>query len=300
MIELAFNESAAGALKFAKSMKHGDILQGAIAVFGGTAKERREAKKPRVWTGLTMEGGSGDVAPLSLYMDIGDISDTLDTDAGMPGRKKALDDLFAEYLGVSDEIWKANQITLSRLEEAKKTREPVRMWICNGNPSELCGLYFICRLFADTAVPLSAVRIPEQVEKDGCIVSYRGTGDVNAEDMGRYAGYEEPVSGLQRIVFSNSWSDLVRENAPLRALVNGSLMSVPEDFYDFALRANMPDGKFRIAHLIGRTLNHTPGVGDQWLYLRVESMLKSGELFMVSAAEGDHHYSAVVQRNPGR
>ena len=61
MIELAFGESPAGALKMAKSMKHGDRLNGAIAVFGGTRKEQREVKKPHNWSGITMGGSSKDV-----------------------------------------------------------------------------------------------------------------------------------------------------------------------------------------------------------------------------------------------
>ena len=56
MIELAFGESAAGALKLAKSMKQGDHLNGEIAVFGGTGKEQGEAVKPHYWSGTTMGG----------------------------------------------------------------------------------------------------------------------------------------------------------------------------------------------------------------------------------------------------
>jgi hypothetical protein len=42
MIELAFS-SAAGGLKIAKSTKQGDPVNGAVAVFGGTRRERSEA-----------------------------------------------------------------------------------------------------------------------------------------------------------------------------------------------------------------------------------------------------------------
>ena len=294
MIELAFNESTAGGLKMAKSMKQGELLQGPVAAFGGTRKERREAKKPSVWTGITMEGTSKDVAALTLSLDIGDISDMK---TSMDGRKKLLHDLFANYPGVSDEIWESNQHTLKRLNQAKETLEPVRMWICASDPAELCGLYFVCREMADTQTPLSVVRVPVQIEKDNSIVSYRNTGDINPEELGKYTEYEEPISVLQRSVFANIWSGLVSDNAPLRAVINGSLMGVPEDFYDFAMRVNMPDGEFAIALLIGRTLSNMPGIGDHWLYLRTQAMLKSGELVMVSAATGDHPYSAVVKRS---
>jgi len=85
VIELAFGESTAGALKIAKLMKQGEYLPGAVAVFGDSKKEQREAKKPRRWSGLTMEGSSKDVEELTLALNIGDISDM---DIGMNACKK--------------------------------------------------------------------------------------------------------------------------------------------------------------------------------------------------------------------
>jgi len=216
MIELAFGESPAGGLKLAKSMKQGERLNGAIAVFGGTRKEQREAKKPHNWSGITMEGSSQDVVALTLALDIDDISD-MDTD--MNARKKLLDELFSDFPGVPDEIWKTNQHTLTRLQEAKATLEPVRMWICFGNPAELCGLYFVCRLMVDAQAQLTVVRVPEQIEKDNSIISYQSTGEINPEAFGFFTEYEESISELRRRFYANIWSDLVRENAPLRAVI---------------------------------------------------------------------------------
>lgn len=295
MIELAFSESTAGALKVAKSMKKGARLQGATAVIGGTAKERQEAKKPRIWKGETMEGGSQDVAALSLYFDIGDISDT---DGSLEERKKLLQELFSDYPGVADDIWDQSRAALSRLEEAKTTQEPVRIWVCTDNPAEMCGLYFVCRFMAGTATPLFMVRIPERVEKEDRIVAYRGTGDIEPEELSKYAasGTEGPLSRLMHGFFADIWSTLSRENAPLRVVMNGTMMSVPENFYDFALRARMPDGDFRVAQLIGKTLANLPGAGDRWFFLRISAMIRSGELVVVQEATDDHPYSAVIKR----
>ncbi len=293
MLEIAFNESAAGALKFAKSMKPGERLSGAVAVFGGTVKERREAKKPRVWAGADMKGCSADVAQLMLMLDIGDISDM---DSGMNKRKELLETLFSDFPGVPYAIWETDMTGMKRLEEAKQTLEPVRMWICSGNPAELCGLCFVCHLMSDARTPLSVVRIPEQMEKDGCVVNYSGIGDVDAEMLGELAEYEKPIIETLRGVYADIWNSLVSENAPLRAVINGRLMGVPEDFYDFALRANIPEGEFIVARLIGKTLGKTPGVGDRWLYMRIQNMLRSGELTLVRAASDDHPYSGMVKR----
>ena len=294
MIELAFGESPAGALKIAKSMKLGEHLSGAVAVFGGNKNEKRDEKKPRIWSGMTMEGSSKDVEALTLALDIGDISDM---DTGMNARKKLLNDLFADFPGVSDEIWKTNQHALNRIQEARSTLEPIRMWISPSDPVEMCGLYFICHLMLESQTPFSVVRVPIQMEKDNSLIFYRSTGEIPAEEFGAFIKYEEPISQWQRSAYANIWSDLLRDNAPLRAIINGNVIGVPIDFYDFALRANMPDGEFRVAQLIGKSLNQIAGVGDRWLFLRIQAMIQSGELIEVSAATDDHPYLGVIIRN---
>jgi hypothetical protein len=268
MIELAFSESSAGTLKMAKSLNHGERLK----------------------------GSSKDVEALTLALDIGDISDL---DPNKNARKKLLDDLFADFPGVPEEIWETNQHTLTRLQEAKARLEPVRLWACKSDPAELCGLYFVCRLMVDTQTSLSVVYVPEQIEIDNSIISYRNSGAMSPEAFGMFIDYEEPISELQRRACANIWSDLVRENAPLRAVINGSLTGVPKNFYDFALRANMPVGKFKVRQLIGKTLSQISGVSDRWLYLRIQVMLQSGELIMVAAAAVDQPCSEVVKRSNG-
>ncbi len=293
MIELTFNQSAGGGLKLAQAMQQGQEINSTVLRIGGKGEEGREAGKPRPWTGLTMEGSPKDVEALTLVLDKGDISD-LDTD--MNSRPKLLDQLFGDYPGVSGEIWTTSKQALTRLQEAKATREAVRIWVCAGNPEELCGLYYVCHLLEDAAVPLSMVGITEEVEKDKGMISYRSVGEIIPEALGGYAAGAKPISPLRRKVYADTWLDLVRENAPLRAVINGSLLGVPEDFYDFALRANMPEGEFKMAWLIGSTLGQIPGVGDRWLFLRVQKMLETGELIRVSGATEDHPYSEVVKR----
>ena len=50
------------------------------------------------------------------------------------------------------------------------------------------------------------------------------------------------------------WLPLREENAPLRAVINGQLHRVGEDFYDPFIRARIPDGAFQVAQLIGEVL----------------------------------------------
>ena len=294
MIELAFGESSAGALKLAKSMKQGERQTGTIAFIGGSKKEQREARKPGKWSGLTMEGSSKDVEALTLALDIGDISDM---NTGMNARKKLMDDLFADYPGVSDGMWNTNMHALNKIKESRSTLEPIRIWITTSDPAEMCGLYFICYFMRASETPISVVRVPIQVEKDNRLITYRSTGEIPSEELGALIKYEEPLSQCQRSVYANTWSDLMCVNAPLRAILNGNITNVPTNFYDFALRDNLQDEELRVAQLIGKTLNQIAGVGDRWLFLRIQAMIQSGELIEVQTATDEHPYSGVIKRN---
>lgn len=299
MIELAFSEGFAGALKVAKSIKQGSKYTGAIGVIGGTKKEQKEAKreykKKQNWSGVTMEGSGKDVEALTLALDMGDISD-MNTDK--KARKKLLDTLFADYANVSDEIWEQNQHALTRIQEARTTLEPIRMWIGGEDPQDLCGLYYICHSMLESETPLFIVSIPKQIVRENTLITYRNTGEVPAEEIGGLIQYEKKLSLCERNAYANIWSDLVSTNASLRAVINGKLCNVPADFYDFALRSNMPEGEWKIAGLLGKTLIQIPGVGDRWLYLRLQEMIKSGVLLEVSNKEGqDHPYSQTIMMN---
>ena len=88
---------------------------------------------------------------------------------------------------------------------------------------------------------------------------------------------------------SHRWRQLQEENTLLRAVINGRLHSVPEDFYDGMLLSRLPEAgqTIRLAELLGRTLGECqPGIGDWWLACRAEAL----------AAEGRFR----LERDPGR
>ncbi len=91
------------------------------------------------------------------------------------------------------------------------------MWVYAGNPAELCGLYCVCRLLLNAQTPLSVVCVPEQIETDNRIVSYRYTGEINPEAFGAYTDYEELISELRRNIYANTWTRMIHENATLLA-----------------------------------------------------------------------------------
>lgn len=287
MIELIFGNSSAGSLSYAKSMKHGQDIKDTAMV------HRSGYTIPTHWPGLSMDGSPEDVAPLWQSLDIGEL-DTSETKDGI--RLSVLKSLYRDTPGVAEEIAGLNRKTLDRLEKSRKTLEPIRVWLSESDPAEVCGFLFICYFFRESSVPLSAVVVSRKTVFEGKARQYLSTGEVFPEDFGILAQLEEPVNPIQQEASAALWEQLVKENAPLRAVINGRVISVREDFYDAVLRANIPNGDFVAAVVIGNTLLRVPGVSAQWLFMRLQAMLDTGELMAVALPKGGNPYGGIMRR----
>lgn len=295
MIELCFSESLAGSLKFASLMRKGETLAGcsAFAALGGTRRERararREARRPQVWQGETLDLSPANVRPLTFALDFGPLDD-------LPERRGALETLFGGFPEAYETILRTNAETLRLLTEARKTAAPVRVWISPHDPGDVCGLYFLCDFLAGADAPLYVVSLPACEAREDSFLEYRGGEDVPPEALGAAAQKTETLSPSARTAYAFLWRTLREESAPLRAYVNGRILNVPEDFYDFALRRSIPEGAFPLAQAIGRALNELPGVSDRLLFLRAQEMQRRGEIIAVAPPKDDHPYSGVFRK----
>ena len=71
--------------------------------------------------------------------------------------------------------------------------------------------------------------------KKNVIMSYHSWSEVAAEEFAGSLGNERKLTADERRMYAEMWGELVIENAPLRAVVNGTVLSVSEDFYDFII-----------------------------------------------------------------
>ena len=111
-----------------------------------------------------------------------------------------------------------------------------------------------------------------------------------------HAAPEEPLPPVMLGAMAHRWEVLRQENAPLRAVVNGRVRSVGEDFYDEMIRRHLPEGQTKIANIIGEVLGREkPGIGDVWLAERIRQMLSTGELRMLRE-DRERFYRSVVER----
>lgn len=174
-----------------------------------------------------------------------------------------------------------------------KKGESIRIWTSD-TPDETCGFCWLINQLKSVGfenLDINYIKLPDfHVMPDGTVVIYSGWGEVAPHQWGNLArlGQKLPVNYMHAL--SLRWDQLKQENAPLRAVVNRQLVSVPEDFYDsFIFRElNKLEDEFMEAYLIGKVLgNYSLGIGDSFLALRIEKFIKDGILQPITKANSE-------------
>lgn len=114
-------------------------------------------------------------------------------------------------------------------------------------------------------------------------------------------GKKLPTDYLRSL--ANHWRELQQENAFLRAMLNGKLVSAPESLYDaFILRElAKQEEEFMEARLVGQVLGkYQLGISDAWIALRIEQFIQGGLLIPVTTpAPDDPVYRRILRKAKG-
>ena len=305
MLELCFDMSTRGALRVAQHCGGGRITAQGFVV-GQTNRPVTEAEIQKIRQrseafrrerealqreAIPLGGNPGDVLTLSLGLDMGDIREPLGE-----ARHQLLRKWYDGQDEAADRDWGRNLEAAERLK-ACGPGDTVRIWADDHTPAGACGLLHAASLLKDTKADVRVVFLPPWRERpDGVVETYLGWGEVEPELFGRFLSREEPVPPVELGAMAHRWEVLRQENAPLRAVVNGAVRSVGEDFYDEMIRRHLPEGQTKIANIIGEVLGREkPGIGDTWLADRIRWMLSAGELRMVWE-DRERFYRSVVER----
>ncbi len=279
MIEVVFNSSASGSLKIAQRFGKGNYPENsAVSVFvchkdgtPVTEKELEEAKKEFIekerlaWEkAIPLGGTAADVFCFDLSLSVGAISK----------------DLFDMN----------HQSLLEKIERRLNQKEEIRIWFSN-QPDELCGFCWLMDWLNQPGIDEKSIHfimLPEwEKVENGTLLHRISFGEVDASDWQRYLPLQKTASKVILQTCSSHWNQLVQENAPLRAIVNGRLLSVSEDFYDSFIRREIKklSAKFREGDLIGNVFGYGFGISDTLIHSRIEQMIFSGELKIAAMPE---------------
>ena len=270
MVDILFGESEAACMRYAKTVR----------------------------TLPAGEGGPDTVLCLAFMLDIGDIQKAIDSSY----RQELIFSMYSQDQDGHDEaacqeLKEAGPSyvrQLARLEEYLKQGQAVRIW-CSHSPYSLCGLCFLCDWMKSYKNPVSAVELPRYRTNGSRIVSCQSWGEVSHNEFQDFLPLERPLSSLEREMYALLWTDLQRENAPLRAIINGKLLSVPEDFYDFLIWRELTDKPVKQALLIGNILGKYPvGTCDWWYARRIDTFIKQGKIKVTE--DSGRKYARTIRR----
>ena len=237
------------------------------------------AAKGSMRVGLGTSGENIFCFPLEL--GVGNI----DEDGFWAGREEVL-----SSLGVYDPAGRiaAARRELGRLLSAALS-EDVRVWT-GPAPAETCGACWIVEQLGVLSPPpriiMSTMRdyivssADSPVRSFGEAVHCRGWDEVPPREWAELSSFTHPIAPGLTAALALQWARIRRENSPLRAVVNGALLSVGAEFYDSIILSELGgmDREFTEAELTERVSARLPGVGAGLIRLRIGSFVARGIL----------------------
>ena len=292
MIEVLFGESEAGSMKAAKSIIIAGKADGPTAVwFAG--KKRPPKKKSSGW----VPGTAAEVVCLGFHLDIGDIIEQVDGEY----RGELIRSLYMQQWGTMPdmtdglkEMADVYAAELARLKEYLKEGEAIRIWHSNA-PYSICGFYSLCELLMEYGNDVFSVELPEYHVRKDAVVSYQSWGEITAEEFAGFLPGARKLSKKEIRHYAFLWEERKTENSPLRAVINGRLVSVQEDFYDFMIRSKLGRVPVMEGRLIGDImLSYSVGVSDVWYARRIDEMIEKGKIKVTQ--DSDNKYARTICR----
>lgn len=287
MIEVLFGESEAASMKAAKSMKIVGYVNGPTSVLV-TGKETPPERTFAGW----VEGTSEDVVCLGFMLDIGNIKEPIDS----PYRKNLIYSMYAQNQYVKNpEIDQELKLTgevylneLLRLKEYLENGETIRVWYSD-TPYSICGFYSLCQILQKYKNEIHIVKLPEYMVRKTSIISYRNWGEVSAEEFAEFLTYESVLTKEEVRMYAQLWTELTEDNSPLRAMINGKVTGVSEDFYDFLIWKRLTRKPIKEARLIGDILGcFQIGMGDWWFARRIEHFIQQDKIKVINDSENKY------------
>ena len=248
------------------------------------------------------KGRDWDVCGITLALSVGPCGDPF----GSP-RKETLSQLFGSFPEgeeAAETLLRRNQESLRQILDRAAAGEDLRLWSSH-QPDERCGA---CWLMGELAAlprrgKVFLVELPAWVRAGKeTLVQYVSWGEVEPEEWEAFLPLAQEAPDLLLRAMQQTWRRLEEENAPLRAVVNGRLCSVPADFYDHFLWRELrarPE-EFHQAQVIGTVLGRNQlGISDGWLALRMEEMIQKNILVpMTQPPEDGPRYHRVLRKGP--
>ena len=178
----------------------------------------------------------------------------------------------------------------------KEQGNSFRIWYSE-KPKELCGFYYLSSLLKDYIADVYAVRIPERIrfQKDGEYCLAYETANLDSDLLGRVVETGVKLSSEEIGLYAEEWERLKQENALLRTVIAGKIVSVPLGFYDPLIFRYVPEEPATEESVFTDAIINMPYVEDSWIISRIQKMIDDGQISVVN--DDDDPENRMICRN---
>jgi hypothetical protein len=293
MLEVVFSDSEKGSMKVAKKYNAKTMLGGAMGYIG---KKPTKAELEQDFENQAVGESSQDVVNIGFLLDIGDISGEIDGNE----RQNVFQKVWGRFdfdIKDQEQFFQNQRKDMEKLLSAAKDGIPIRIWKSDA-PYSTCGFYYVCNILRNIDCSISVVSLPKYSQiSEKEIIEYNSWDEVEPGKLYQFLSFEKQLTQIDKTIASDYWRNLMVEQAPLRANVNGKLISVPENFYDFIITNNLPHNDFIMAEFIGKLLGeYRLGIRDTWYAYRIDKMIEENKLIVVENKDSSHPYGKVLRK----
>ncbi len=178
------------------------------------------------------------IFPLDMHLNYG----YLDGDIVEKQTKRNVDTLKYFYKTVTEnELQKEYKAELKKANKSQETLrkilsndQEIRLWLSN-NANDRCGLYWMCNLIKDYDTKISIVSCPGYEYddiKDETKENRKWASFSNPYFMAEFVEKSQVLNKSEILAYAQTWEYIVKENAPLRILIDDSIVGVKDSFFD--------------------------------------------------------------------
>ncbi len=228
---------------------------------------------------------SNGIFPLWMFLNLGNI-DCEDLIAEQVRIEVEYDKYFSkntteeELEDIYKEELKQERKKFEKIKNFITAGHDIRLWISN-TANNRCGLYWMCSFLQNYTNKLSIVVCPGFEYDD---VTNK------ASEKRNWSAYSNPwfvsefistarvVCEKERAAYSKRWEELVKENAPLRILIDDVIVGVNEDFFDSSILSFVDVEPKSQNSIMGKMLGKWQCGDVFFISKRIEHLIESNKI----------------------
>ena len=254
--------------------------------------------------GIFLDDARSEFVSLQFMLDLGEIDNEITGEyrTALPEQmimfRKFDDDLeFADEEEGALYFGEANLREWSRFIEFLNEGVDIRMWV-GRTAEDVCGMLQLCSVIKGRENRVYIAEPPLGTLNSAGSLAVTTWSAMEPEGLKTIGSCSKELSGEAICAYAERWHELKNENAPLRALISGSVVSVNEDFYDFMIRKHIPDGEIKQADIVYGFYMDGVIVNCCWLDRRIDHMIEKGELRIVK--DSRDQYKRILMKTGSR